>query len=126
MKLIHGNQLEFVPASHENVTAPGVFKKVLCTKADLVQGRVQMINWARLPALSSFQLHYHEDMQEVFILMKGRVSMLVDGEESVMEPQDAVLVPPMARHKMTNLLDSDAEYVVLGISTEKGGKTIVV
>ena len=126
MKFIHGQDIPYEPASHEDRSAPGVFKKILCTKADLIQGRVQMINWARLPARSSFQLHYHEDMQEIFILIKGCVSMWVEGEETKMMPQDTILVPPMNKHRMTNLVDSDAEYMVLGISTEKGGKTVVV
>jgi mannose-6-phosphate isomerase-like protein (cupin superfamily) len=87
---------------------------------------VQMLNWARLPAGSSFQPHYHEDMQEVFVLISGAVRMTVETVAVDMHPGDTVIVAPREVHQMTNTGANDAEYLVFGISSEAGGRTIVM
>ena len=126
MQIIRGSQIEFVPASHEDPKNPGVLKRVLASKKDLLRGQVQMVNWSRLPVGSSFQPHYHEDMQEVFVMLNGRVSMAVNDETHELVGGDAILIEPREIHEMKNLCESDVEYVVFGISTEEGGKTVVV
>ena len=126
MQIIRGSQIEFVPASHEDPQNPGVLKRVLASKKDLLRGQVQMVNWSRLPVGSSFQPHYHEDMQEVFVMLNGRVSMSVNDETHELTGGDAILIEPREIHEMKNLCESDVEYVVFGISTEEGGKTVVV
>lgn len=116
----------FVPASHEDPRNPGVLKRVITDKSMFQAGHVQMLNWARLPARSSFRPHYHEDMQEVFVLVRGTVRM-AGGESTVeMTPGDTVLVSPGEIHQMHNDGTEDAEYIVFGISAEKGGRTVVV
>jgi mannose-6-phosphate isomerase-like protein (cupin superfamily) len=71
MKIISSNNRTFIPAGHENPLAPGLLKKVLFQKDDLRPGRVQMVNWAKLLAGKSFAAHYHEDLQEIFIVIQG-------------------------------------------------------
>ncbi len=85
-----------------------------------------MLNWARLPAGSSFQSHYHEDMQEVFVILSGQVDMQVSGESRRMGPGDTVLIDPREIHRMTNVGADAAEYIVFGISSGRGGRTVVV
>ena len=126
MKVIRGNVIPFEPASHEDPKNPGVLKRVLATKSDLFSGQTQMVNWAKLPAGHAFQNHYHEDMLEVFIMLSGPVEMVVDETSIQLERGDAILVEPREVHKMTNRSDGDIEYIVFGISQEKGGKTVVV
>ena len=75
MKFIAAADKSFVPAGHENPLAPGVLKKVLFVKDDLREGRIQMVNWAKLPAGNRFAAHYHESMQEIFIMMTGQVRL---------------------------------------------------
>ena len=77
MRVIRANDREYIPASHEDPTKPGVMKKVLATKAEIIDGKVQMINWAKLPVGTSFRLHYHEDMEETFIMVCGTAQMRI-------------------------------------------------
>lgn len=116
----------FVPASHEDPRTPGVLKRVIADHSLLPAGRVRMLNWARLPAGSSFRAHYHEDMTEIFVLIKGTVVMTAGGSSVTMNPADTVLISPHEVHQMRNETDEEAEYLVFGISSEQGGKTIVV
>ena len=124
MKLIRGKNLSYIPASHEDSKNPQVLKKVLLTYKDLVKGNVQMINWAKLPKGKKFLAHYHQDMQEIFIIMSGKIKVIIDEEERMMEKGDAVVVPFKSIHTMENVSSENAEYLVVGISTGKNGKTV--
>jgi mannose-6-phosphate isomerase-like protein (cupin superfamily) len=126
MKLIRSADKPFVPASHENPLAPGVWKKVLFQRDELQPGTVQMVNWARLPAGSSFAAHYHEDMQEIFIIVAGEAEMVVAGEAIMLARGDTIAIDAREVHHMTNRGSEDVEYVVFGITGNKGGKTVVV
>lgn len=126
MKIIRSCDREFIPASHEDPNNPGVYKKVIVVRDDLFPGRIQMINWARLPKASSFRTHLHQDMEEVFIIMHGEVEMVVSGKRTKLGAGDTVIVEPNEVHEMKNIGAGDAEYMVVGISGDKKGKTVVV
>ena len=126
MRIIRGSEITFIPASHEDQDRPGVLKRVLATRDELIDGRVQMINWASLPAGSAFRPHYHEDMEEVFIILTGKVEMNVNDEPHVLLPGDAIVISPREVHTMKNLTQQELEYIVVGISTGQNGQTIVV
>ena len=125
MKIIHTDQLPFIPASHEDPMNPGVLKKILARRDELFAGRVQMINWSLLPAGSSFRPHLHEDMEEIFIIISGRAEIRVDDCKAILERGDAVIVSPREIHEMSSLGDVDVEYLVVGIAGEKNGRTVV-
>jgi len=126
MQFIDSRQLPFVPASHEDPQNPGAFKRVLFTKDAIRPGVVQMVNWARMAPGKAFAPHYHQDMQEVFVMIAGRVEMTVAGRTLTLQPGDAVLVEPGEVHRMRNTGDQDVQYVVLGVSAGQGGQTVVV
>lgn len=126
MHVVKGSDLEFIAASHENPNQPGVLKKVLGVRSDFVDGHVQMLNWSLCPRGSSFRLHYHEDMQEVFVIISGTVEMTVSDKSVALCAGDAVFVEPGEVHKMTNIGDDDMTYIVFGISMGRNGKTIVM
>ena len=114
------------PASHENKLDPGSYKKILFEKIDFAPGlRPQMINWARIPKKKSFRLHFHQDMVEVFILIKGKVLFQLNNETKIISAGETVLVPEMSSHKMTNIGVSDVEYYVIGLSKGNKGKTVI-
>jgi len=120
-----GKALSFLAASHEDPKHPGAIKKVLFDSSTLPSGKVQMVNWARVPAAKGFQSHYHEDMHEVFIIVSGRGEMTVNSESVVLESGDAILVPPRTLHSMNALDGNDLDYVVFGVSSGENGKTVV-
>lgn len=125
MRVIRGQGIQFIAASHEDPKRPGVLKRVLATKDELFPGRVQMINWALLPRGSSFQNHYHEDMEEIFVITAGEVMVTVDSVSEHLGRGDAIVISPNERHQMKNTGQADAEYLVIGISGTKNGKTVL-
>jgi len=115
-----------VPASHESPLDPGVWKKVLFSQADLSAGVVQMVNWARLGAGKHFASHYHEDMQEVFIILQGEAHLQIGTDRVVLRRGDAIRIDPHEVHRMSNPGTDDVEYVVFGVSSGVGGRTVVM
>lgn len=85
-----------------------------------------MINWAFLHVGKSFRSHYHEDMQEVFILIKGSALMTIDKEQEELQEGDTVVVPIGSTHSMENIGNNIVEYIVIGVSKGVRGKTIVI
>ena len=85
-----------------------------------------MINWASLAVGCSFKPHYHQDMEEVFIILSGRALIKIENEEGELEKGDAIIIPIGKTHTMKNISDEDVNYVALGISTGQNGETIVV
>lgn len=130
LKLIRGQEIALEPASHEDPTDPGVWKKVLASKSDLQFGQVQMLNWSLLKSGKAFQRHYHEDMQEVFYIIQGRVSVNVEQadrkQQYLLQAGDVIVIDPREIHSMRNDDSEDAIYLVFGISAEKNGRTVVV
>ena len=126
MKTITSATLPFVPAAHENPLSPGVLKKVLLEKADLQPGRIQMVNWASLAVGRQFARHYHEDMQEIFIIVQGEAEITVGTETVTLHRGDAVVIDPREVHQMQNAGTEVVEYLAIGITSQAGGKTVVV
>jgi mannose-6-phosphate isomerase-like protein (cupin superfamily) len=126
MKIFRLKDMEWIPASHESPQSPSVWKKVLLQKADLLEGHVQMVNWCRMEPGKAFRAHYHEDMEEVFLILKGQAKILVNGKEAGLAEGEAVVIPLREVHEMENVGGEDLESLAVGISQGKGGETVLV
>ena len=126
MRISKAAYLPYLPASHEDQERPGVLRKVLVENGVIPQGKVRMVNWAHLGVGSSFRPHYHEDMYEVFVLVAGRAQMSVSGASIELEVGDTEVVEPREVHSMRNLGSIPVQYLVFGVATGEGGKTITL
>lgn len=127
MKIIRFGSSKFIPASHENLLSPGVLKKILLSHGDLPDGRIQMINWAKMGVGKSFKSHYHEDLEEVFIIQNGKGDIQCGNEKAIIGKGDTIIIPAKEIHMMKNVGEVDLEYIALGITTGDGtGKTVNV
>lgn len=126
MKIVHFKDLQFIPASHEDPKDPGALKKILLKKDDLPEGRIQMINWARIPKGKTFAAHFHESMIEVFIIISGKVKAKIGDEEAILEKGDTAIAMEKEIHTFENISDEDVDYFAMGIVTSEGGKSVNV
>ena len=126
-QVIRGIDLPLIPASHEDVNDPGVLKKVLFTHESLADGRVQMINWSVLKNGRSFSRHYHEKMEEIFVVFAGEATILIgDTPSLVVRTGDAIRIPAGMPHKMRASDAGDVSYLAIGILTGNDGRTVVI
>jgi len=63
-----------------------------------------------LPPRGRGRIHAHEHQEEVFLVLEGELTLLVDGVEHVLGPDRLVRVAPAARRQLTN---AGAERLVL-------------
>jgi mannose-6-phosphate isomerase-like protein (cupin superfamily) len=126
MKITRFAEVPYVPAGHEDPNLPGVWKKVLFEKSGLQPGRVQMVNWARLPPGRSFAPHYHEDMQEVFVIVAGQAEIRIGQHTATLARGDSILIDAREVHQMSNRGTEDVEYLAMGITRGEGGRTVNV
>jgi len=64
MKIVRFSELQFVPSAHEDSNDPGVLIIILLEKDDFIDGKAQMINWAKLPCV-----HISWDNRSLFIML---------------------------------------------------------
>lgn len=119
------SKIKKIPASHEDQQNPGCLKRIIFKKEEIPENyRIQMINWAVIPEKRSFRPHYHTDMYEIFILIKGKARISVDKKTFNLVQGDTVLISPNSVHSMANTGDSVLEYYVIGLSGSLKGKTV--
>ena len=116
MKVVRFSDIAQIPASHEDPKDPAVMKRILFRLGDLNDGRIQMINWAALLPGKTFAGHYHQDMQELFIMMAGGAIGIVREKEVTLSRGDALVVDPGETHQMKNPGNTPIEYLVIGIA----------
>jgi mannose-6-phosphate isomerase-like protein (cupin superfamily) len=47
--------------------------------------------------------HYHRRSEELYLVTAGRGRLRIDGEERLLVEGDCAVIPPGARHKLTNV-----------------------
>ena len=65
-------------------------------------------------------------MQEIFIIVEGTAEMVVANQAVPLERGDTIAIDAREVHRMSNRGTRDVEYVVLGITGDQGGRTVVV
>ena len=63
----------------------------------------QSLAEASLPEGGATERHYHRRSEEIYFLLEGEGCMEIDGEERVVGPGDAVLIPAGAWHQIRAL-----------------------
>ena len=61
----------------------------------------QSLAEATVLAGESTERHYHGRSEEIYLLLAGRGTMELDGDERDVAPGDAILIPPGAWHRIS-------------------------
>jgi mannose-6-phosphate isomerase-like protein (cupin superfamily) len=68
------------------------------------------------------RIHAHEHQEEVFLVLEGELTLLVEGVEHVLGPDQLVRVGPAARRQLTNAGSERLVLLALGGSGEHAGR----
>jgi mannose-6-phosphate isomerase-like protein (cupin superfamily) len=63
----------------------------------------QSLAEATVPVGAATAEHYHRVAEELYLVTAGEGLLVIDGEERVVSEGDCALIPPGARHKITNV-----------------------
>jgi mannose-6-phosphate isomerase-like protein (cupin superfamily) len=75
-----------------------------------------------LPPRARGRIHAHERQEEVFLVLEGELTLLVEGVEHVLGPDRLVRVGPAARRQLTNAGPERLVLLALGGSGEHAGR----
>ena len=67
--------------------------------------RQQSLAEARVPVGTMTESHCHPRTEEIYYILEGRDRMILDGQERVVGPGDAIAIPPQAIHQIENIGD---------------------
>ena len=73
--------------------------------------RKQSLAEARLPPGGQTAPHYHPKTEEIYYILEGRGRMQIGDEVQIVEPGDAIAIPPGAIHTIQNVGDNTLKFL---------------
>ncbi len=80
------------------------------------------INVITLAPRQRGRVHVHERQEEVYLVLEGKLTLIVEGEEHVLEVGDLARVPAPTRRQLTNAGPERARVLALGAYGEHEGR----
>jgi mannose-6-phosphate isomerase-like protein (cupin superfamily) len=80
------------------------------------------INSLTLAPKQRLRVHRHERQEEVYLVLEGELTLIVEGEENVLAKGALVRVPPELRRQLTNPGSERVVLLALGGSGEHEGR----
>ena len=68
------------------------------------------------------RIHRHADQEEVYIVLEGTLSLLIEGEEETLGPGEVIRVAPSVRRQLLNRGPDPLRLIALGGSGEHAGR----
>jgi len=75
-----------------------------------------------MPPDTAEQLHYHNQASQVFFILKGRATFSIDGEISVLKPEQGIEIKPGQKHFISNKENSDLEFILYSTPSTKNDR----
>jgi mannose-6-phosphate isomerase-like protein (cupin superfamily) len=69
------------------------------------------VTWVQGEPGSQQEVHAHPDSEQIYVIVRGRGTMIVEDEEREVEAGYAVLIPENTRHAIRNTGAEPLEYV---------------
>jgi mannose-6-phosphate isomerase-like protein (cupin superfamily) len=66
-----------------------------------------------LPPGKSSLSHFHPVAEESYYFLRGKGKIIIEDEEAVVLPGQAVLIPPTKRHKIISVGETDLEFIAV-------------
>ena len=68
-----------------------------------------------IPPNSSIGYHKHSNNEELYIILEGRATMIIEQKEIVVKKGDMIKNPPFGKHGLTNDSDTDLDMLIIRI-----------
>lgn len=103
------SEIEFSNSSH-----PGQIKKVLFHGYEMTSS-VTQVAYAELRAGEIIEEHFHDSMEEVFLVLDGNCEFCLEGVPQVLKKHSVIKIAPKIKHKLKALTETKLYY--FGVST---------
>ena len=109
MDSINISELEFTKSSH-----PRQLKKVIF-KGSEMKSSITQVAYAELLAGEIIDEHFHDSMEEVFLVLDSNCEFCLDGVPQVLTKDSVIKIAPKIKHKLKALTETKLYY--FGVST---------
>ena len=75
-----------------------------------------------MPPDTAEQLHYHEKATQVFFIIKGKATFIIDGFESELKPEQGIEIKPGQKHFISNRENTDLEFILYSTPSTKNDR----
>lgn len=75
-----------------------------------------------MPPDTAEQLHYHERATQLFFILKGRATFVIDGAEHTLREQQGIEIKPGQHHYISNKWDADLEFILYSYPSTKNDR----
>lgn len=76
----------------------------------------------RMPPGTSEARHYHEKAQQLFYILSGTASMVVEGAEYTIEALQSIHIKPGQQHQLINKSETDLCFLVISEPKSHGDR----
>lgn len=76
----------------------------------------------KMPAGSFEKRHYHSVSRQFFFVLKGTLSMELEGELHQLAAHQGLEIPPQSKHQARNDSDTSVEFIVISHPTTRGDR----
>lgn len=71
----------------------------------------------KMPANTSEKLHFHENAEQFFYILKGEAVFYVNNEKFSVKSGESISILPKAKHYISNEFQEDLEFLVISNPT---------
>ena len=79
----------------------------------------------RMPPDTSEEMHYHVKAQQLFYVLSGDATFIVDGRQSLISANESIHIPAGLIHKILNRGEHDLNFIVISEPKSKGDRVNV-
>lgn len=112
------SQVGYVANIETETLTSSNFRKVLFTGNNL-----QLVAMSLKPG-EEIGMEVHDTHDQFFRIEQGRVKVIVNTEEHILEPDDVLIVPAGARHNVINVSDQDVRLYTIYAPPEHPDGTV--
>lgn len=77
-----------------------------------------------IPSGKSSLLHYHPHAEESYYILQGKGHILLEDEDAVVVPGQAILIPPLKPHKITSIGEADLAFLAFCVPAWEPTNTV--
>ena len=75
-----------------------------------------------MPPDTAEQLHHHEKATQVFFIIKGKATFMIDGVASELNPEQGIEIKPGQKHFISNKETTDLEFILYSTPSVKNDR----
>jgi mannose-6-phosphate isomerase-like protein (cupin superfamily) len=76
----------------------------------------------RMPAGTTEQYHFHRKAQQVFYILEGTATFIIEGKTHVVNSGESLHIPVLCKHKISNESDTDLHFIVVSEPKSHGDR----